>query len=171
MQSYLAVDRPDGDGVCTFLVENTRREPAGHFRHEGREQRRSTHGEINDCDPGSCSNCHSGLAVVVRAERRLVAAWCRRGRGFIGQALLKRLGRRARMLSEVVGTIGLPASAPASYYAITGNVNATTWILWLANILFAGDQIHYVHCAFTRPGLKASAEVSLVAGLSRLDKP
>jgi hypothetical protein len=63
---------------------------------------------------------------------------------FIGQALLKKLGRRARMLSEMVGTIGLTASAPAAYYVITGNFNATAWMLWLGNILFAGDQIHYV---------------------------
>jgi YwiC-like protein len=34
---------------------------------------------------------------------------------FIGQALLKKAGRRTRMLSEMVGTIGLTASAPASY--------------------------------------------------------
>jgi YwiC-like protein len=63
---------------------------------------------------------------------------------FAGQALLKKLGRRARMLSEVVGTIGLTASAPAAYYVITGKFNAIAWMLWLANILFAGDQIHYV---------------------------
>lgn len=63
---------------------------------------------------------------------------------FIGQALLKKLGRRARMLSEMVGTIGLTASAPAAYYVITGEFNATAWMLWLGNILFAGDQIHYV---------------------------
>ena len=63
---------------------------------------------------------------------------------FIGQALLKKLGRRARMLSEMVGTIGLTASAPAAYYVITGHFNASAWMLWLANILFAGDQIHYV---------------------------
>ena len=48
------------------------------------------------------------------------------------------------MLSEMVGTIGLTASAPAAYYVITGKFNATAWTLWLANILFAGDQIHYV---------------------------
>src|SRR5215831_5164741 len=63
---------------------------------------------------------------------------------FIGQALLKKLGRSARMLSEMVGTIGLTASAPAAYYVITGHFNATAWMLWLANLLFAGDQIHYV---------------------------
>jgi hypothetical protein len=63
---------------------------------------------------------------------------------FIGQAVLKKLGRKTRMLSEMVGTIGLTASAPAAYYVITGEFNATAWMLWLANILFAGDQIHYV---------------------------
>jgi hypothetical protein len=63
---------------------------------------------------------------------------------FIAQAVLKKLGRRTRMLSEMVGTIGLTASAPAAYYVITGEFTTTAWMLWLANILFAGDQIHYV---------------------------
>ena len=63
---------------------------------------------------------------------------------FILQAILKKLGRRTRMLSEMVGTVGLTASAPAAYYVITGEFNATAWTLWLANVLFAGDQIHYV---------------------------
>jgi len=63
---------------------------------------------------------------------------------FIAQAVLKKLGRLTPMLSEMVGTIGLTASAPAAYYVITGEFNATAWMLWLANILFAGDQIHYI---------------------------
>ncbi len=63
---------------------------------------------------------------------------------FIAQALLKKLGRRTRMLSEMVGTVGLTAAAPAAYYVVTGEFSATAWMLWLANILFAGDQIHYV---------------------------
>ena len=63
---------------------------------------------------------------------------------FIAQAILRKLGRRTRMLSEIVGTIGLTASAPAAYYVITGKFNGIAWMLWVANILFAGDQIHYV---------------------------
>ncbi len=63
---------------------------------------------------------------------------------FVGQALLKKLGRRARMLSEIVGTIGLTASGPAAYYVVTGKFGATAWMLWLANLIFAGNQIHYV---------------------------
>jgi hypothetical protein len=63
---------------------------------------------------------------------------------FVGQALLKKLGRRTRMLSEIVGTIGLTSAAPAAYYVMTGKFGVTAWMLWLANLIFAGNQIHYV---------------------------
>jgi len=87
------------------------------------------------------------------------------GVAFVGQALLKLMWRRPprpsrdgeaerpgstrsahrlRMLSEIVGTIGLTSSAPAAYYVITGKLGATAWMLWLANLIFAGNQIHYV---------------------------
>ncbi len=63
---------------------------------------------------------------------------------FGAQALLKKLGRRTRMLSEMIGTIGLTAGAPAAYYVITGKFDSTAWMLWFANFIFAGNQIHYV---------------------------
>jgi hypothetical protein len=66
------------------------------------------------------------------------------GQAFVAQAVLKRFGRHARMLSQMVGTIGLTASAPAAYYVITGKFGTTAWMLWLANLIFAGNQIHYV---------------------------
>jgi hypothetical protein len=66
------------------------------------------------------------------------------GAAFVGQALLRKLGRRTRMLSEIVGTIGLAASGPAAYYVITGKFGPTAWMLWMANLIFAGNQIHYV---------------------------
>jgi hypothetical protein len=66
------------------------------------------------------------------------------GAAFVGQALLKKLGRSTRMLSEIVGTIGLTASGPAAYYVITGKFGPTAWMIWIANLIFAGDQIHYV---------------------------
>lgn len=65
------------------------------------------------------------------------------GLAFVIQALLKKQ-RSTRMLSEIVGTIGLTASAPAAYYVITGKFGATAWMLWVANFIFAGNQIHYV---------------------------
>ena len=66
------------------------------------------------------------------------------GVAFVGQSLLKKLGRSTRMLSEIVGTIGLTASGPAAYYVITGKFGAMAWMIWIANVIFAGDQIHYV---------------------------
>jgi hypothetical protein len=87
------------------------------------------------------------------------------GAAFVAQALLKLMWRRSprpsrdgeaerprstplahrlRMLSEIIGTVGLTASAPAAYYLATGKFGATAWMLWLANLIFAGNQIHYV---------------------------
>lgn len=63
---------------------------------------------------------------------------------FGAQALLKQFGRRTRMLSEMIGTLGLTAGAPAAYYLITGKFDSTAWMLWVANFIFAGNQIHYV---------------------------
>jgi YwiC-like protein len=92
-------------------------------------------------------------AVAVLALGTLLWAWqnpylwlvgAAAGAAFVGQALLKKLGRHTRMLSEIVGTIGLTASGPAAYYVITGKFGATAWMIWMANLIFAGDQIHYV---------------------------
>jgi hypothetical protein len=96
----------------------------------------------------------AGLAVVAAAALGSLL-WAGRNRGlwpigaaagaaFAAQALLKRMGRRFRMLSEMVGVLGLSSAAPAAYYVVTGRFGATAWMLWLANLLFAGDQIHYV---------------------------
>ncbi len=66
------------------------------------------------------------------------------GVAFVGQTLLKKLGRRTRMLSQIVGTIGLTSAAPAAYNVMTGKFGVMAWMLWLANLIFAGNQIHYV---------------------------
>jgi len=66
------------------------------------------------------------------------------GVAFAAQAGLRKLHRRYRMLSEIVGTIGLTSSAAAAYYVIVGKFGATAWMLWLVNLVFAGNQIHYV---------------------------
>jgi YwiC-like protein len=66
------------------------------------------------------------------------------GCSFVGQALLKNLGRRTRMLSQLVGTIGLSSTAPAAYYVATGHLDERAIVLWAANWIFAGNQIHFV---------------------------
>ena len=86
------------------------------------------------------------LGTLLRAGRN-PALWLigvAAGAAFVGQALLKRRGRSLRMLSEIVGTIGLTSSAPAAYYVMTARFGATALMLWAANLIFAGNQIHYV---------------------------
>ena len=63
---------------------------------------------------------------------------------FASQALIKGLGRAGRMPAQIVGAVGLTATAAGAYYVITGRLDATAISLWLANWLFAADQIHYV---------------------------
>ena len=63
---------------------------------------------------------------------------------FMAQALLKKLSRRFRMAAQVVGAIGLTATAPAACIVAAGRFDSVAAALWLANWLFAGDQIHFV---------------------------
>ena len=60
------------------------------------------------------------------------------------QVLLRRMGRATRMAAQMVGAFGLTVTAPATYYLVTGRLEATAWVLWLLNFLFAGNQIHFV---------------------------
>lgn len=63
---------------------------------------------------------------------------------FAAQALVKKLGRRGRMPAQVIGAIGLTSTAAGAYYVATGILNHTAIALWVANWLFAGDQVHFV---------------------------
>ncbi len=66
------------------------------------------------------------------------------GLAFAVQAGLKKLGRRFRMAAQLVGAIGLTSTAPGACYVATGHFDNRALALWLANWLFAGDQIHFV---------------------------
>jgi len=63
---------------------------------------------------------------------------------FVAQAELKKLGRRYYMAAQIIGSIGLTASAPGAYYVATGRLDAIAAALWLANWIFAGNQVHFV---------------------------
>lgn len=63
---------------------------------------------------------------------------------FIAQAILRKLSRKLRMSLQFVSTLGLTITAPAAYYVVTGELNRTAWTLWIANFLFAVNQIHFV---------------------------
>ncbi len=68
-----------------------------------------------------------------------IAALC-----FTAQAVMKKLGRNTRMAAQMVGSIGLTATAPAAWYVVTQRLDAPALGLWLANWIFAGNQIHFV---------------------------
>ena len=62
----------------------------------------------------------------------------------VAQGLLRKLGRSARMILQVVGAIGLTCTAPAAYYIGRGQLDRHAFVLWVANWIFAGNQIHFV---------------------------
>jgi len=93
--------------------------------------------------------------TVVSAACLVVLMWGGRNRillligfvtalAFVVQAVLRTLGRRTRMMSQLAGAIGLTATAPAAYYLGTGRLDSGGLALWAANWLFAWNQIHFV---------------------------
>jgi hypothetical protein len=66
------------------------------------------------------------------------------GAAFATQACVKLFGRRMRMPAQMIGAIGLTATAAGAYYVVTGRLDSLAFALWAANWLFACDQIHYV---------------------------
>jgi hypothetical protein len=60
------------------------------------------------------------------------------------QAALRKLGRENRMAAQMIGALGLTATAAGAYFVVTGRLDSTAMSLWAANWLFAANQIHYV---------------------------
>lgn len=60
------------------------------------------------------------------------------------QEIVKKLGRSGRMPAQIIGAIGLTSTAAGAYYVATGTLDRTAVLLWIANWLFAADQIHFV---------------------------
>ena len=48
------------------------------------------------------------------------------------------------MISQLVGILGLTCTAPAAYYVATGRFDERALLLWAANWIFAGNQVHFV---------------------------
>jgi hypothetical protein len=77
---------------------------------------------------------------------------------FLSQALLKKAWRSARTAAQMIGAAGLTATAPAAYYAATGHWSSAAWTLWIANFLFAANQIHFVQLRIHTPRAATRAE-------------
>jgi hypothetical protein len=63
---------------------------------------------------------------------------------FILQDVLRHFGREARMSAQFVGAVALSSTSAGTYYLATGRFDITAGVIWLANWLFAADQIHFV---------------------------
>jgi hypothetical protein len=66
------------------------------------------------------------------------------GVAFAVQSAVKNLGRKGRMPAQVIGAMGLTSTAAGAYYVATGQLDRIAIALWLANWLFAANQIHFV---------------------------
>ena len=86
------------------------------------------------------------------------------GLAFAVQAVVKKLGRKGRMPAQMIGAIGLTSTAAGAYYVATGQLNRTAIALWLANWLFAADQIHFVQLRI-HSGRGATFQEKLQKGL------
>jgi len=86
------------------------------------------------------------VLVLLRSEqvRGLLIVGIVAGLAFAGQAEVKKLGRKGRMPAQVIGAIGLTSTAAGAYYVTAGHLDRIAIALWLANWLFASDQIHFV---------------------------
>src|ERR1035438_3792679 len=67
---------------------------------------------------------------------------------FAVQAGVKKLGRRGRMPAQVIGAISLTSTAAGAYYVATGKLDQVAIALWLANWMFAGDQVHFMRAGY-----------------------
>ena len=66
------------------------------------------------------------------------------GLAFLLQTGLKKLGRKTRVLAQIVGAMGLTSTAPAAYCVVLRRVDGSALLLWLTNWLFAVNQIQFV---------------------------
>ncbi len=110
--------------------------------------------------------------ITIASLAMLFAAGYARGLVMIGaiaalalgaQEVVKKLGRSGRMPAQIIGAIGLTSTAAGAYYAANGKVDATAIALWVANWLFAADQIHFVQTRIRGARLKTPGE-KLVRG-------
>ncbi len=63
---------------------------------------------------------------------------------FLLQAILKKLGRKTRMNAQLTGAVALSSTSVGAYYLATGHFGPIAAMIWLANWLFAANQIHFV---------------------------
>lgn len=111
------------------------------------------------------------VALLGSGNRGLILIGAIAALAFAIQAVVKKLGRKGRMPAQVIGAIGLTSTAAGAYYVATGSLDRTAIALWVANWLFAADQIHFVQLRihFSRAsGFKEKVQQGLPFLLSQI---
>src|SRR5271157_3226172 len=87
-----------------------------------------------------------GIALLAAASIAMLL-WNGRNRGLLLIGVVAALAfamQAVRMPAQVIGAVGLTSTAAGAYYVAAGKLDHVALALWLANWLFAGDQIHFV---------------------------
>jgi hypothetical protein len=63
---------------------------------------------------------------------------------FFAQTALMSRGRKLRMTAQLIGAAGLTSTAAAAYYVAVGRLDHRALLLWVANWIFAANQVHFV---------------------------
>ena len=63
---------------------------------------------------------------------------------FFVQTAVMRMGRKFRMTAQLIGAAGLTSTAAAAYYVAVGHFDQRALLLWVANWIFAANQVHFV---------------------------
>jgi YwiC-like protein len=114
---------------------------------------------------GSAAVSCSSLTWLFWGGRNRNLVWIGAGAAaaFLAQIVIKPIWRRARTYAQMIGAMGLTATAPAAYYAVTGKLGGAAWCLWAANFLFGVNQIHFVQLRIHTAQLKTRG-AKLLAG-------
>jgi hypothetical protein len=99
-----------------------------------------------------------GALLWNAANLPLLMLGCIGGTAFAVQSALKLFGRKFRMISQAIGSIGLTSTAAGAYFAVTGRLDERAFAIWFACWLFAGDQIHYVQLRLRNSKLEGTGK-------------
>lgn len=89
---------------------------------------------------------------------------------FLAQALLRKLGRRTRMLSQIVGTLALTVTAPAAYYVVMGSLDRMRAHCGWRTCCLPATRFILCSSAFAPPGPAVGRKNSRSDDVSLLDK-
>jgi 4-hydroxybenzoate polyprenyltransferase len=115
------------------------------------------------------ANAAISVLQLVQLHRTMVLLFGLAAFACFGLRTVLGRSRRFRVPKQLIGAMGLSSTAAGAYYAMTGQIDRTSLILWLASWLFAAGQIEYVQLRLRtaqarsrRQKARASVDVCLI---------